>query len=48
MFEGDKERVESMVEWCRRGPSHAHVEDVEVVWEAPQGEEGFAVGGAWA
>jgi acylphosphatase len=48
VFEGDKERVESMVEWCRRGPSHAQVEDVDVCWEAPQGDEGFAVSGGWA
>ena len=47
-FEGDRERVESMIEWCRRGPSHAHIEDVEVVWEAPQGEPRFAVRGGWA
>jgi acylphosphatase len=48
VFEGDQERVESLVEWCRRGPPHAHVEDVDVSWEAPQGDDGFAVSGGWA
>lgn len=48
VFEGDKERVESMVEWCRRGPPHAHVEDVDIAWETPQGDDGFAVSGGWA
>lgn len=48
VFEGDTARVESMVEWCRRGPPHAHVENVDVAWEAPQGDDGFAVSGGWA
>jgi acylphosphatase len=47
-FEGDRERVESMVEWCRRGPRHAAVEDVDVSWEEPQHETEFAVHGGWA
>jgi acylphosphatase len=48
VFEGDRERVSSMVEWCRRGPSHAQVENVDVAWEDPTGESGFAVSGGWA
>jgi acylphosphatase len=47
VFEGDRERVESMVDWCRRGPAHAKVEDVEVAWEEPQHEAEFAVRGGW-
>ena len=43
VFEGDGRRVESMVEWCRRGPSGARVDEVEVSWEEPVGEQGFAV-----
>jgi acylphosphatase len=43
VFEGDAERVESMVEWCRRGPRGAQVEDVEVEWRDPQGEPEFSV-----
>jgi acylphosphatase len=42
-FEGDRERVESMVEWCRRGPAGAVVQDVDVAWEDPRGETGFSV-----
>ncbi|HXV03053.1 MAG TPA: acylphosphatase [Gaiellaceae bacterium] len=48
VFEGDRERVGSMVEWCRRGPSGALVEDVDVDWAKPQGEAGFSVQGGWA
>ena len=40
-FEGDDERVQSLIEWCRRGPSGASVDDVDVTWEQPRGENGF-------
>jgi acylphosphatase len=43
VFEGEPERVESMVDWCRRGPAGACVDDVEVVPEEPAGEQGFRV-----
>ena len=43
VFEGDDERVRSMVDWCRRGPSGSQVEDVEVKYEEPTGEIGFDV-----
>ncbi len=42
VFEGARDHVESMIGWCRRGPPLAHVEDVEVEWEEPRGEAGFA------
>lgn len=41
VFEGDRERIESMLAWCRRGPSLAQVDEVEAEWEPPSGEEGF-------
>lgn len=43
VFEGDDPQVESMIDWCHRGPSGAHVRDVEVAWEVPESESGFAV-----
>ena len=43
VFEGEDERVESMVEWCRRGPAGAEVEAVDVEREEPVGEAGFRV-----
>jgi acylphosphatase len=43
IFEGEPERVESMVEWCRRGPDGAIVDQVETVAEEPAGESGFRV-----
>jgi acylphosphatase len=47
LFEGDPERVDSMVAWCRRGPSGARVDEVEVAEAEPeagsQAERGFRV-----
>jgi acylphosphatase len=43
VFEGDRERVQSMVDWCGRGPAGASVESVDVAWEKPAGEQGFSV-----
>ena len=43
VFEGDRDRIESMLVWCRRGPSLAQVDTVDVDWETPAGERGFAV-----
>jgi len=43
VFEGDRERVESMVDWCRRGPAGAQVDELEVEPEEPDAEQGFRV-----
>ena len=42
VFEGDREWVESMVDWCGRGPALAEVDTVEVDWEQPRNDTGFA------
>jgi acylphosphatase len=42
-FEGELKAVEELVAWCRSGPDTAHVEDVDVTEEEPQGERGFEV-----
>jgi acylphosphatase len=43
VFEGDEPAVERMVEFARRGPRRADVEDLEVVDEDPEGLSGFDV-----
>lgn len=44
VFEGEREAVEKMTGWCRRGPPYAHVENVEVIPEDYRGEfRGFTV-----
>jgi acylphosphatase len=43
VFEGSRDRVESMVDWCRHGPSGAVVREAEETWELPRGEAEFRV-----
>lgn len=38
LLEGEKEKVEKLIEFCRKGPPGAHVAHVEVRWESPTGE----------
>ena len=40
-FEGDDERVRSMVDWCRHGPPGADVRSIDVEWAEPEGESVF-------
>jgi acylphosphatase len=42
VLEGEVSAVESMVEWCRRGPPHADVRELEVHEEQPEGLAGFS------
>jgi len=44
VFEGDRERVEEMIEWCHHGPPAARVTKVHPTWGDPTGEfEDFSV-----
>lgn len=45
VFEGEPAAVEAMVAWTRHGPERAHVTDVRVEREEPQGEGAFRVTG---
>jgi len=38
VFEGDKGNVEQMVDWARRGPIWAKIDDFSVIWEDYSGE----------
>ena len=38
VVEGEKEQVEALILWCKKGPPAARVHDVEVSWEPYQGE----------
>jgi acylphosphatase len=43
-FQGSREAVEGMIDWCGSGPRDAHVTGVDVVWEQPRPDEhSFAV-----
>jgi acylphosphatase len=43
VFEGEPDAVAAMVEWCRRGPRGADVEDVEETSEEPEGLARFEI-----
>ena len=43
VFEGAEDDVAALVDFCRRGPSRARVEEVETTDEAPEGISGFDV-----
>ena len=44
LFEGPKEGVEEMVQWCGQGPPDASVENVDVDYEPTKGDlTGFEV-----
>ena len=38
VFEGDRDQVDAILEWCREGPPAAKVTDVNVSWEDYTGE----------
>ena len=38
VFEGEKEDVEKLIDFCRKGPPLAKVDKVEVFWEEYKGE----------
>ncbi len=44
VFEGEEGSVKKMIEWCRKGPEYARVDDMEVISENYTGEfKGFAL-----
>ncbi len=44
VFEGDRQKVEKMVNWMKRGPIWAKVEGLDVIWEDYQDEfKGFEI-----
>jgi acylphosphatase len=43
VFEGDSAKVDRMIEWCRRGPEMAVVDEVELSEEEPEGLQSFEV-----
>ena len=45
VFEGKRDDVEALVAWSLHGPRHAHVTDVEVSWDEPEGLHEFDIEG---
>jgi acylphosphatase len=38
IFEGNKEQVDQIIQWCHQGPSEARVTKVHLTWENHTGE----------
>lgn len=38
LFEGDRETIEKMIEWAKKGPPSAQVDGCEVNWQEYKGE----------
>ena len=38
VFEGEQDKVEAALEWCRQGPPNSRVGDVKVDWQDYTGE----------
>ncbi|MEB2308313.1 Acylphosphatase [Candidatus Brocadiaceae bacterium B188] len=38
VFEGNKKIVDEIVNWCKKGPSGAFVQHIEVCWEEHSGD----------
>jgi acylphosphatase len=38
LFEGDKDKVDQIIQWCHHGPSGARVNNVHVTWERFAGD----------
>lgn len=43
VFEGEKEKVDKMIEYCRKGSRLSRVSNVEVKWENPEGLKDFKI-----
>lgn len=44
VIEGPKDKIEKMIEWIKKGPKFAKVDEVEVVWQEYKGEfESFEI-----
>ncbi len=42
-LEGDPDKVNKMIELCRKGPKHSKIDDVEIIPEKFQDLKGFKV-----
>jgi len=38
VFEGEREKVEAAINWCRKGPPFGRVENVSITWEPFEGK----------
>ncbi|ACI20820.1 MULTISPECIES: acylphosphatase [Thermodesulfovibrio] len=43
VFEGEEEKISIAIQRCKEGPPHARVDNIEIIWEEPEGLKGFEI-----
>lgn len=43
VFESNKEAIEKMINWCKKGPDYAIVKDISIEYQEPQAIKGFEI-----
>lgn len=43
VFEGDEDKISIAIERCKEGPPYAKVDNIELIWEEPEGFEDFEI-----
>ena len=43
VFEGEKDDVERLIDWCANMQPYAVVEDTKIEWKEPKGLKGFVI-----
>jgi len=43
VFEGERQQVQQVIDWCATSQPYAQVMGKEVQWSEPQGEQGFRI-----
>lgn len=43
VFEGDGDKISIAIERCKEGPPYAKVDNIELIWEEPEGIEDFEI-----
>ena len=43
VFEGEKDDVNRLIDWCSHHQPYAVVDDVKIEWEEPEGIRGFEI-----
>lgn len=43
VFEGEEDKLKTLLKWCTKGPEGAQVTNIEEHWEEEEGLEGFEI-----
>ncbi|MDI1471348.1 MAG: acylphosphatase [Thermodesulfovibrio sp.] len=43
VFEGEEDKISIAIERCKEGPPYARVDNIEIIWEEPEGLTNFEI-----